>query len=111
MDKASSGLLAGNSNLKRDALFWHYPHYSNQGGRPGGAVRSGNYKLIEHYEDGRWELFDLAADPSETTNLAETSPKVAVDLDRKLEAWRRSVGAEMPRPNPDYRPVSTTQTQ
>src|SRR5207249_7742150 len=62
-------LLRGDGGLKRDSLYWHYPHYSNQGGRPGGAVRKGGLKLIESYEDGRRELFDLEADIGETHDL------------------------------------------
>ena len=62
-------------DVKRDALYWHYPHYANQGSRPGGAVRSGSYKLIEFYENDRRELFDLSKDIGESRNLAEEKPK------------------------------------
>ena len=97
-------LLKGGSMLARKALFWHYPHYGNQGGRPSGAVRSGNDKLIERIEDGRVELYDLAADPGEAVDLAKRYPKKAAALTRKLHAWRKEVGARMPSPNPSYRP-------
>ncbi len=63
-------LLRGGAGPKREALYWHYPHYSNQGAQPGGAIRMGDLKLIEFYEDGRRELFDLKADLSENRNLA-----------------------------------------
>jgi arylsulfatase A-like enzyme len=96
-------LLKG-GGLTREALFWHYPHYSNQGGRPGGAVRAGNWKLVEFYEQGRRELFDLKADPGESRNQAEARPEVVRELAAKLDAWRREVAARMPRPNPDYVP-------
>jgi lysophospholipase L1-like esterase len=96
-------LLRGGSRLERDALFWHYPHYGNQGGRPSGAVRSGKHKLIERFEDGRVELYDLAADPGEAVDLAESQPKQAAMLKRKLHAWRKEVGARMPSPNPSHR--------
>jgi arylsulfatase A len=86
------------------ALFWHYPHYANQGSRPGGAVRSGDYKLIEFYEDGRRELFDVKKDLSESRNLAADRPEVVKELAAKLDAWRKEVGAKMPTPNPDYTP-------
>ena len=89
--------------LKRD-LFWHYPHYSNQGGRPGAAVRSGDYKLIEFYENGRRELYDLKKDPGETRNLSESNPETAKALYGKLDAWRKEVGAKMMKPNPAYVP-------
>jgi arylsulfatase A-like enzyme len=90
--------------LKRDALYWHYPHYSNQGGKPGAVVRAGDYKLIEFYENGRRELFDLNKDPGETRNLIESNPDVAKELAAKLDGWRKDVGAKMTKPNPDYVP-------
>jgi len=83
-------------------LFWHQPLYTNQGGRPGGAVREGDWKLLEHYEDGSLELFDLARDPSETRDLSAREPARVAALRGKLEAWRRSVGAEGMRANPDF---------
>jgi arylsulfatase A-like enzyme len=90
--------------LQRDALYWHYPHYSNQGGRPGAAVRAGAYKLLEFFEDGRRELFDLARDDGETRNLIEAQPEVARELHGKLEAWRKDVAASVMKPNPAYVP-------
>lgn len=86
-------------------LFWHFPHYSNQGNRPAGAIRSGDWKLIEHFEDGRFELFDLAQDIGETKNLAEEQPERARDLQRQLAEWRTSVGAQMPELNPEFDPA------
>jgi arylsulfatase A len=96
-------VLKGES-LKREALYWHYPHYSNQGGRPGGAVRAGDLKLVEFYENGRRELFDLKRDPSESHNLSAERPKDVEALAAKLDAWRKSVGAKMPTPNPAFVP-------
>ncbi len=90
--------------LKRDALFWHYPHYSNQGGRPGDVIRAGNYKLIEFSEGDRRELYDLKKDMSESRNLIEEKPEIARELHAKLEAWRKEVGASPMKPNPDYAP-------
>jgi arylsulfatase A len=89
---------------KRDALFWHYPHYSNQGGRPGGAVRKGDFKLIEFYEDGKLELYNLKDDWSEKTDLAAKMPEKVKELRQMLQDWRKEVGAQMPTSNPDYRP-------
>jgi arylsulfatase A-like enzyme len=94
-------LLRGDSRKMRP-LFWHYPHYGNQGGRPGGVVRDERYKLIEWY-DGELELFDLVADPSETTNLVDDHPEVAQRMTRMLAGWRVEVGAKMPTENPNYR--------
>jgi arylsulfatase A len=98
-------LLEGEGALRRDALFWHYPHYSNQGGRPGGAVRRGDLKLIEWYEDGRAELYDLERDLGERRDLATEQPEEVARLRRMLAEWRESVGAQMPRPNPDFEPT------
>jgi len=82
--------------LDRDGLYWHYPHYSNQGGRPGSAIRAGRLKLIERHEDGALELFDLSTDPEETRNLASTRPGEAAALQARLAAWQRDVGAKQP---------------
>ena len=96
--------LRSAEKLTRDAVYWHYPHYANQGSRPGGAVRSGDWKLIEYYETGRHELFNVKSDVSESRNLALDKPDVVKDLAAKLAAWRKDVGAKMPTPNPDYAP-------
>jgi arylsulfatase A-like enzyme len=98
-------LLKRSGPLSREALYWHYPHYSNQGGKPGGAVRRGDDKLIEFYEDGRLELYDLGNDPGEKNDLAAARPEKARELHALLRAWRKSVDAQMPIPNPDYRPA------
>ncbi|MES2506080.1 MAG: sulfatase [Verrucomicrobiota bacterium] len=94
-------LLKGGS-LPERALYWHYPHYGNQGGAPGAAIREGDWKLIEWYEDGRRELFNLREDLGEQKDLATSNPVEATALAAKLEAWRKDVGALMPTPNPDY---------
>ncbi|MBN2269673.1 MAG: sulfatase [Sedimentisphaerales bacterium] len=98
-------LLKGGKSLGRRAIFWHYPHYGNQGGSPGGAVRAGDYKLIEFYEDGRIELYNLKKDIGEKNNLAEKMPEKADEMLAMLKAWREDVDAQMPTPNPDYRPT------
>ncbi len=94
-------LLQGGA-LARRPFFWHYPHYGNQGGAPAGAVRDGDWKLIEWYEDGSLELFNLRDDPGERTNLAAREPDRVKALREKLQAWRTDVGAKMPTPNPRY---------
>jgi arylsulfatase A-like enzyme len=95
-------LLKGEGTLRRDALYWHYPHYSNQGGKPGGAMRQGDLKLIESYEDSRTELYDLKRDIGERHDLAAERPNEAARLRNQLARWRESVGAQMPKPNPNY---------
>lgn len=89
-------LLEGGGALEREAIFWHYPHYGNQGGTPGSSVRRGDWKLIEFYEDGRRELYNLRDDLSEDRDLAAESPDVARDLHEELAAWRESVAARIP---------------
>jgi arylsulfatase A len=96
-------LLRRSGTLKRDAIYWHYPHYHHS--RPAGAIRQGKWKLIEFYEDGRLELYNLKNDIREKTNLATNMPEKAAELQQKLAAWRESVGAKMPTPNPDYDPA------
>ena len=97
-------LIKQSGSIARESLFWHYPHYANQGGKPGGIVRSGEWKLIEFYEEGRRELFHVAKDVSESRNLAEQEPDRVRELSEQLAAWRKSVGALMPEPNPNYTP-------
>ncbi|MBL9212109.1 MAG: sulfatase [Opitutaceae bacterium] len=87
------------------ALFWHYPHYGNQGGAPSAAVRRGPWKLIQWFEDDRVELFNLANDLAETTDLAPREPARVAALKAELAAWQRDVGAKFPTPNPSYDPA------
>ena len=96
-------LLAGREPPPERDLHWHYPHYSNQGGRPAGALVAGSEKLVEHFEDGRVELYDLAADPGEREDLAAARSARAAELRGRLAAWRQRVGAVMPSPNPEPR--------
>ena len=89
-------LLMGETTWPRDTLCFHYPHYSNQGGRPGGAVRQGDWKLVEWFEDERLELYNLAEDVGEQNDLAADLPEKTQELAERLRAWRREVGAQMP---------------
>lgn len=98
-------LLEQSGDLDRDTLYWHYPHYSNAGSPPAGAIREGNWKLIQWFEDDSVSLYDLATDPGEKNDRSGNKPDLAAALRKKLEAWRESVGAVMPRPNPDYDPA------
>jgi len=88
------------AKLEREALFWHYPHYSNEGGRPSGGVRVGDWKLIESYETHEVELFNLAEDIGERNNLAAAKPEKARALQERLHAWLKDVDANMPGPKP-----------
>jgi arylsulfatase A-like enzyme len=87
---------------QRDALFWHYPHYSNQGGRPGGAIRMGDWKLIRWYEDDSIEFYNLRTDPGEKTNLATQEAAKARGMLAIFNDWLTAMKPEMPKPNPDY---------
>jgi arylsulfatase A-like enzyme len=83
-------------------LFWHYPHYHPGGATPYGAVRSGDWRLVELYEDGKTELYNLKEDESESRDLAASQPQKRNELLTLLRNWRRDVGAQMPTPNPNY---------
>jgi arylsulfatase A-like enzyme len=83
-------------------LFWHYPHYNMHGATPASAVRAGDLKLIEFFEDGRRELYDLRADPGETQNLATERPELVTRLAARLAEFRKDTGALLPKSNPAY---------
>ena len=96
-------LLKQEGGLNRKALFWHFPHYHGSGSKPSGAVRAGDYKLIEWFEDGKIELYNLKNDLGEKHDLAKKMPDKAEELKQMLHAWRKRVDAKMPRPNPDWK--------
>ena len=101
-------LLKQTGDIKRDAMYWHYPHYHPGGASPSGSVRFGDYKLIEIFEDGRLELYNLKEDTGEEADLAEKMPRKAKELHRMLLDWRESVDASMPTPNPDFDPAKSS---
>ena len=88
-------LLKGDRIADRD-LFWHYPHYGNQGGEPSSIVRSGNFKLIHYHEDGRDELYDLTKDIGEGADLARSNQQKVKALRAKLDKWLKETGARIP---------------
>ena len=89
------------AKFSRGPIFWHYPHYANQGGFPASAVRDGDYKLIQDLEDGAVELYHLKDDPSEHNNLEQLEAEKTGELLEALQAWRREVGARPLRKNPE----------
>lgn len=95
-------LLRESGVLKREAIYWHYPHYGNQGGTPGASIRAGDYKLIEFFEDQHVELYDLRGDPGEEHDLAAAMPEKTEALRSRLHAWQASVAAKMPERNPEW---------
>lgn len=96
-----ASLLRGEQSLVRDAIFWHYPHYGNQGGTPASSIRMGDFKLIEFFEDGHLELYNLKDDVSEKHNLVAELPELAAKMQQRLSEWRTSIGAKIPQPNPE----------
>lgn len=97
--------LLGKGAVAARPLYWHYPHYHPGGATPYSAVLDGSWRLIQFFEDGRLELYDLASDPLEQRNRAAEEPGKAKELLAKLEAWRSEVAAQLPAPNPDYDPA------
>lgn len=96
-------LLRQKDPFEDRALYWHYPHYHHS--TPAGAVREGDWKLIESFETGATQLYNLRDDPGEQTDLSVVSPRTALELQIKLAQWRRSVGAAMPQINPFFDPA------
>jgi arylsulfatase A-like enzyme len=94
--------LIKDGTLSERPLFWHYPHYSNQGVEPGSAVRLGKYKLIDNFEKGKQELYDLSKDISELNDIASSNPQKVSELYNLLIEWRNKTGAKMMDPNPNW---------
>lgn len=102
MDGRSIVPLLKGEELPERPVFWHYPHYSNQGGNPNGAVRLGDFKLIEWYEDGGTELYNLKSDIGEHHDLSHEKPEKTAELTELFHQWRKDVDAKMPTPNPAF---------
>ncbi|GAA4300100.1 sulfatase [Compostibacter hankyongensis] len=99
-------LLTGNGPLAPRALYWHYPHYSNQGGTPSSAVREGDWKLVQFLEDNHVELYDLRSDVEERRDLSAAMPAQTAHLLELLNRWRKQTDARMPVLNPYYNPAA-----
>ncbi len=99
-----------NQKLERDALFFHYPHYYSTT-TPVSAIRAGDWKLLEYFEDNHVELYNLQQDLGETTDLAEQKPKQASQLRERLHAWRDEVNAALPSPNPNFQSAMKSPAQ
>jgi arylsulfatase A len=97
-------LLRRTGGLKRDAIYWHFPHYRGGAIPPYSIIRQGDWKLIKRYDGRPFELFNLKDDLSEATDLSEKMPEKVRQLDARLTAFLKSAGAKVPRPNPDYKP-------
>jgi len=94
-------LLTG-KNLPERSLFWHYPHYGNQGGEPSSMVRKGDWKFIHYWEDGRDELYQLSSDTGEQHNVLDQHPQKAAELRELLNHWLEDTGALLPEKDPEY---------
>ena len=95
------------AKLDRDTLYWHLPHYHHS--TPASAIRRGDWKLIEFFENNSAELYDLGRDPGEKNNLAASEPQRTRELRTALAAWRRDVRARMPEPNPEHDPARASE--
>jgi arylsulfatase A-like enzyme len=94
--------LIKKKKIKERPLFWHYPHYSNQGTMPGSAVRYGSLKLIDNFETGKLELYDIDRDISETNDISLANPSKTNELLKLLNDWRKKSNAKMMEPNPKW---------
>ena len=97
-----ASLLRQEGEIKEHPVFWHYPHYGNQGGTPACAIRLGVYKLIEFFEDGRLELYHLGEDIGERRDISAQQPEIVQNLHSLLVDWRSGTGGILPLPNPDW---------
>lgn len=100
--------LKNEGSFDRGTIYWHYPHYGNQGGSPGAAIREGSWKLIHWFEDDRIELYNLARDVEEKDNLADLETDKVEELQKKLNTWMEGVNAKMPSPNPAHKTDNNT---
>lgn len=109
MDGISLKVLLQGDSLPSRPLFWHYPHYGNQGGEPSSVIRSGKWKLIHYWEDGRDELYNLEMDPAEQQDRAGDFPELRAGLRGQLQTWLGKVQAKVPKPDPQYDPEKAFQ--
>ena len=94
--------LLNGAKIAQRPLFWHYPHYGNQGGEPSSIIREGDWKLIHYWEDGRKELYNLKEDLGEKNNIAAKNPEKVTELSAQLMSWLKLVDAKIPEKDPEY---------
>lgn len=95
--------------IESRSLFWHYPHYGNQGGEPSSIIRQGDWKLIHYYEDGRDELYHLPEDIGEQKDRIGDQPERAKQMRSELDHWLQQTGAKIPQPDPRFDPAKAKQ--
>ncbi|MFI3287531.1 MAG: sulfatase [Rikenellaceae bacterium] len=96
-------LLTQQGTLERESIFFHYPHYGGKGDSPAGVIRKGDMKLIEFFETGKYELYNLREDISETNDLSDSLPEVLEAMKTELHQWQKNIDAQMPVMNPGYK--------
>jgi arylsulfatase A-like enzyme len=101
----SGVLLGAKSDMPERTFYWHFPHYNNQGGRPSGAVREGDWKYILFYDTGRTELYNLKDDVAEEHDVAASHVDLVAKLHDQHEAWLKQIDAQLNTPNPDFDPA------
>lgn len=102
IDGVSLKPLLENKKIESRSLFWHYPHYGNQGGEPSSIIRRKNWKLIHYYEDGREELYNLANDPGEQNNVSATNTEIVGEMRKELDSFLKEVDAKVPELDEDF---------
>ena len=105
VDGVSLVPLLKSGEIEDRPLYWHYPHYGNQGGEPSSIIMEGDWKLIHYHEDGRNELYDLSSDPGERNDLLAKETKRSRRMGRKLDSWLKETKATFPTENPDFDPA------
>ena len=100
--KSLASLILDNKSLERDAIYWHYPHYHQEGGVPYSSIRYDDFKLIQNFENNSFELYNLRNDMGESDNVIEKYPEEFKLMKDKLETWRQDVSAQYATPNPDF---------
>jgi len=106
VDGKSLRTILEGGNMEERPLFWHYPHYGNQGGEPNATIRKGDWKLIHYWEDGHQELYKLSEDIGELNDLSTQNPEKVSALSQELMAWLQKSGANYASPDPIYSPDS-----
>ncbi|MBQ9893342.1 MAG: sulfatase [Bacteroidales bacterium] len=104
IDGVSIRPLMEGKHLADRPLYWHYPHYGNQGGDPSTAMREGKWKLIWYHLDGHYELYDLENDEKELHDVADDNPEVLESMAARMQSWLKETGALLPVPDPEYAP-------
>jgi hypothetical protein len=100
-----SGLLSGKAPAAARGFFWHFPHYTNQGSRPSGAMREGDWMLVKYYDEPKMELYNLTGDIGERDDVAPQNPGRVARMNALFDGWLASVGAQTNRPNPKFDPA------